>query len=81
MNLHLNRKVHLDRKMVAPAAIASVAVATAALGALAFVLKKRSNTKAQYDAEEKSEKDLKSNIGPGEIDPYADTPTDPANQN
>ena len=75
MNLHLNRK------LATPAAIASVAVATAALGALAVVLKKRSTTKAQYDAEDKADRDLKSGIGPGEINPYADTPTDPANQN
>jgi hypothetical protein len=73
--------IHLNRKMVAPAAIASVTVATAALGALAFVLKKRSNTRAQYESEDKADRDLKSNIGPGEINPYADTPTDPANQN
>jgi hypothetical protein len=73
--------IHLNRKMVAPAAIASVTVATAALGALAFVLKKRSNTRAQYESEDKADRDLKSNIGPGEINPYADTPTDPVNQN
>lgn len=75
MNMHLNSKV------VAPAAIASVAIATAALGTLAFVLKKRVSTKAQYEAEEKADREMKSNIGPGEINPYADTPTDPANQN
>lgn len=77
----MNMNMHLNRKMVAPAAIASVAVATAALGALAFVLKKRSNNRAQYEAEDKADRDLKSNIGPGEINPYADTPTDLANQN
>lgn len=72
MDMHLNGKT----KIIASAAIATTAIAAATLGAVALVRKKREN------AQKKSEdSDLKSNIGPGEINPYADTATDPANQN
>ncbi|HWV19141.1 MAG TPA: hypothetical protein VNZ68_11255 [Rhodocyclaceae bacterium] len=71
-------EMHLNRKTIGAAAIA--AAAATALGALAFAYKKhrdaRSGTRAAT-----TDADLLSNIGPGEINPYVDAPTDPANQN
>lgn len=65
--------------LASSAAIASAAIATAAFGTLAIVRKKRAG--AERKSEDATDVELKSNIGPGEVNPYADTPTDPANQN
>lgn len=72
---------NLNRKTIASAAIATAAVG--ALGALAFACKKyycKAHAKQGFHSDE-SDADLKSTIGPGEINPYVDKPTDPANQN
>lgn len=74
MNMHLNGK----SKAIASAAIATTAIAAATWGALALIRKKRASNQESAHA---GDADLRSNIGPGEINPYADTPTDPANQN
>lgn len=68
--------MHLDKKTIASAALASAAVATAVFGTLAIVRKKRAG--AQSEA---ADTELKSTIGPGEVNPYADTPTDPTHKN
>lgn len=77
MNTHLNGKV-----------IASVAIATAALGALgtlaAIAYKKRIGFGDKFslpDYPHTVADELLSNVEPGEISPKVDTPTDPANQN
>ena len=70
MNMHLSKTV-----------FASAAIATAALSAFAIAYKKRRADSARIRAANAADADVKSNIGPGEINPYADTPTDPANQN
>lgn len=75
MNMHLNGKT----RVIASAAIATTAIAAATFGALALIRKKRASD--QEEATQARDTDLRSNIGPGEINPYADTPTDPANQN
>ena len=68
--------MHLDKKVITSAAIASAAVATAVFGTLAIVRKKRAGD--QRKSEDATEAELKSNIGPGEVNPYADTPADSA---
>lgn len=71
--------MHLNGKMFASAALATAAIATATLGAVAIARKKRAH--AQLSTRGEEDADLASYIGPGEINPYADTATDPANQN
>jgi hypothetical protein len=70
MNPHLSKTV-----------LFSAALATAAVSAFAVAYKKRREAGAKGGAAEAPGADIKSNIGPGEVNPYADTPTDPANQN
>lgn len=80
MNMHL-KNIHLN-KMNKKQVITSAAIATAALGALgaAAYAWKRHKIAAQQDGHA-SPRGASDDIGPGEINPYADTPTDPANQN
>jgi hypothetical protein len=75
MNMQLNGKT----KAIASTAIATTAIAAATFGVLALIRKKRASD--QQESTHARDMDLRSNIGPGEINPYADTPTDPANQN
>ena len=83
MNRNLN--LHLNGKMVASAAIATAALG--ALGALAFVCKKKydrshlgpGNSLPAYP--DTTAMDGLENIEPGELKPKVDMPTDPANQN
>lgn len=68
--------MHLDKKAITSAALATAAIATAVVGTVALVRKKRAADLQRTEGEE-----LADHIGPGEVNPYADTPTDPANQN
>ena len=74
MNMHLNKKN----------VIASAAIATAALGAIgaaAYAWKKHRDSSNGKSASSDSDEGDLANIGPGEVNPYVDTPTDPSNQN
>ena len=79
----MNRSLHLNGKMVASAAIATAALG--ALGALAFVCKKKYDHRHRGAGHASSNyADLAEgleNIEPGELRPKVDMPTDPANQN
>jgi hypothetical protein len=72
MNMHLNKTV-----------LASAAIATAALSAIAFAYKKRSaaNTNPLPDYPDTTGTEGLNNIEPGELSPKGDMPTDPRNQN
>ena len=72
MNMYLNGKV------LASAAIATAAIATATLGAVAIVRKRQA--RAQHLPVDDEDTELTSNIGPGEINPYADTDSTSAKQ-
>lgn len=65
--------------LASSAAIASAVIATAAFGTLAIVRKKRAS--AERKSEETTDAELKSNIRPDEVNPYADTPTDATQKN
>ncbi|MDE2599100.1 MAG: hypothetical protein KGL40_05705 [Rhodocyclaceae bacterium] len=81
----MNRTMHLNGKMVASAAIATAALG--ALGALAYVCKKKydrshlgpGNSLPAYP--DTTAMEGMENIEPGEISPKVDMATDPANQN
>lgn len=73
MTMHLNRT-----------ALASAAIAAVTVGVLAVVCKKYKlgcGEKLFLSPADATDAELRSNIGPGEINPYVDTPTDSASQN
>lgn len=76
MNMHL-KNIHLNKNVITSAAIATAALG--AIGAAAYAWKRHKKTVLEGADQETSE-ELR-NMGPGEINPYVDTPTDPNTQN